>query len=191
MAGFLRYTVVLDACVLYPAPLRDLLLSLASVGMYGARWTEQIQQEWQRNLIARRPDLKDSVERTAEQMNEAIEDCLIHGHERIIESLVLPDADDRHVLAAAIAGHADGIVTFNLKDFPAKAVSVHGIEILHPDDFLLAQYDLNQFKVLGTVKTMRQRLKRPARTAQEFIATMEAQGLPQFSQLLRQAQELL
>lgn len=124
-------------------------------------------------------------------MNEAVEDCLIHGYERIIESLVLPDVDDRHVLAAAIAGHADAIVTFNLKDFPAEAIDVHGIEVLHPDDFLVAQYGLDQIKVLGTVKAMRQRLKRPARSVQEFIATMESQGLPLFSQLLREAGDLL
>ncbi len=71
MAGFLRYTVVLDACVLYPAPLRDLLLSLAAAGMYGARWTDRIQEDWQRNLLKNRPELKDLVPRTAELMNEA------------------------------------------------------------------------------------------------------------------------
>lgn len=122
MAGFFRYTVVLDACVLYPAPLRDLLLSLASAGMFGARWTEMIQDEWQRNLLKNRPDLKDQIPRTVELMNSAIEDCLIQGYERLIDSFALPDPNDRHVLAAAIAGHADAIVTFNLKDFPAKAV---------------------------------------------------------------------
>jgi predicted nucleic acid-binding protein len=191
MAGFFRYTVVLDACVLYPAPLRDLLLSLASAGMFAARWTETIQDEWKRNLLSNRPELKELIPRTAELMNKAIEDCLIQGYERLIDSLVLPDPDDRHVLAAAIAGHADAIVTFNLKDFPVDAVEIHGIEVLHPDDFMVAQYTLDQIKVLSAVKAMRQRLRRPAHTAQQFIAIMESQGLAQFSQLLRSAEELI
>jgi hypothetical protein len=101
MAGFFRYTVVLDACVLYPAPLRDLLLSLASAGMFGARWTEMIQDEWQRNLLKNRPDLKDQIPRTVELMNSAIEDCLIQSYERLIDSFALPDPNDRHVLASS------------------------------------------------------------------------------------------
>lgn len=159
--------------------------------MFGARWTEMIQDEWQRNLLSNRPDLKGQIPRTAELMNKAIEDCLIQGYERLIDSLVLPDSDDRHVLAAAIAGHADAIVTFNLKDFPANAVEIHGIEVLHPDDFMVAQYSLDHIKVLGAVKGMRQRLRRPPHTAQQFIAIMESQGLPQFSQILRSAEELI
>lgn len=68
---------------------------------------------------------------------------------------------------------------------------MHGIEILHPDDFLMAQYGLDHIRVLAAVKAMRQRLRRPPRTANEFIAVMEGQGLPQFSQLLRTAEDLL
>lgn len=68
---------------------------------------------------------------------------------------------------------------------------MHGIEILHPDDFLMAQYGLDQIRVLGEVKAMRQRLRRPPRNAHELVATVEAQGLPQFAQLLRNAEELL
>lgn len=93
MAGFFRYTVVLDACVLYPAPLRDVLLSLVSAGMFGARWTVRIQEEWQRNLLQNRPELKESIPRTVELMNEAIEDCLIYGYDRLIDALALPDPD--------------------------------------------------------------------------------------------------
>ena len=152
--------------MLYPAPMRDLLLSLASAGMFAARWTETIQDEWKRNLLSNRPELKELIPRTAELMNNAIEDCMIQGYERLIDSLVLPDPDDRHVLAAAIAGHADAIVTFNLRDFPADAVEIHGIEVLHPDDFMVAQYTLDQIKVLSAVKAMRQRPRRPAHTAQ-------------------------
>ena len=117
MAGYYRYTAVLDACVLFPAPLRDLLMSLADEGIYGARWTAQIHDEWVRNLSAKRPDLdRQKLQRTASLMNEVVEDALVENYEYLIPTLELPDPDDRHVLAAAIVGHADAIVTFNLKE---------------------------------------------------------------------------
>src|SRR5438045_1156639 len=130
-------TVILDACVLYPAPLRDLLLWLAVTGLYRPRWTEMIHQEWMENLLKARPDLlRDRLERTRDLMNQAVPDCLVLGHEGLINGLSLPDPHDRHVLAAAIHGGAEGIVTYNLADFPATALTAHGILAQHPDDFI-------------------------------------------------------
>ncbi|NRR29921.1 PIN domain-containing protein [Oxalobacteraceae bacterium] len=192
MAGYYRYTAVLDACVLYPAPLRDLLLSLALEGVFGARWTSRIQAEWVRSLIAKRPDLDpQKLQHTIALMNSAVENCLIESYEFLIDSLVLPDQNDRHVLAAAIVGHADAIVTFNLKDFPQAMVGERGIEVLHPDDFLVAQYDLDPIRFLGIAKSVRKRLKHPPKSAKELIATYEAQGLPQISKLLTAATDLI
>jgi len=124
-------------------------------------------------------------------MAKAIEDALIQNHQYLIPSLDLPDPDDRHVLAAAIVGHADAIVTFNLKDFPEVSVSRHEIEILHPDDFLVAQYDLAPIRVLSIIKASRAKLKKPPKSAEEYIATLEQQGLPQTCQLLRNAIDLI
>jgi len=192
MAGSFSYTVVLDACVLYPAPLRDLLLSLAAAGIFRARWTPIIQDEWVRNVLKNRPDIgAQQLQKTVALMNQAIEDANVENFEYLIDALSLPDPDDRHVLAAAIAGHADAIVTFNLKDFPDARVKPHGIEILHPDDFLIAQYDLAQLSMLKAVKTIRQRLKTPPRSAQELVETYRLQGLPQFSAMLEKAIELI
>ena len=92
-----------DRCVLYPAPLRDLLMQLALTDLYRARWTEKIHEEWMRNVLKNRPDLsKEQLERTKSLMNRSVRDCLIEGYEFIIPSLDLPDPDDRHILAAAI-----------------------------------------------------------------------------------------
>lgn len=124
-------------------------------------------------------------------MNSAVEDCLVEHYDYLIDSLHLPDPDDRHVLASAIVGHADAIVTFNLKDFPEKSVASHQIDILHPDDFLLAQYDLDPIRMLGIVKAARRRLKNPPKSADEFIATYEQQGLAQTCAALRNAIELI
>lgn len=113
----MAFVVVYDACVLYPAPLRDLLIRLARTGLFRARWTEQILDECFRNLLANRTDLRaEQLNRTRELMVRAVPDCLVTAYEPLIDGLELPDADDRHVLAAAIRSAAQSIVTANLKD---------------------------------------------------------------------------
>jgi predicted nucleic acid-binding protein len=192
MAGYVRYTAVLDACVLYPAPLRDLLLSIAADGIYRVRWTDRIHAEWTRNLLAKRPDLApEKLARTVSLMNQVADDCLVQDYDYLIDALTLPDPDDRHVLAAAIVGHADAIVTFNQRDFPIAAVSLHHIEVLHPDDFLVAQYDFDPIRFLSIVKANRQRLRKPPKSADELIGTYELQGLPQTCAILREASTLI
>ena len=192
MAGSLAYTVILDACVLYPAPVRDILLSFAEAELFRARWTTQIHDEWTRNLLKNRPDLSSSkMDLTVASINAAVEDCLVENYEYLIPDLILPDPDDRHVLAAAIAGHADAIVTFNLKDFPADIVGKYKVEILHPDDFFVDQFDLEPMKALTIIKSIRTRLKKPPITAEELIMTYESLGLVQTSNLLREAIHLI
>jgi predicted nucleic acid-binding protein len=191
MAGSAGYTAVLDANALYPAPVRDLLLSLAVEGLFYARWTHRIHEEWVRNLALNRPEIKPRLAALVELINLSVPDCLIENHEALIEALVLPDPDDRHVLAAAIAGHADAIVTFNLKHFPASALDPHRVEAIHPDDFVLNQLELRPYEALAAVKKMRARLTRPAQTAAELIATLERCGLPASAAHLRLAQALI
>ncbi len=103
-----------DACVLYPAPLRDLLMRLALADLFQARWTDEFHDEWTRNVAANRPNISpESLARCRKLMDEHVPDCLVTGYEPLIPSLSLPDPDDRHVLAAAIHRGAGQIVTFN------------------------------------------------------------------------------
>src|ERR1035441_10444266 len=112
-------TAFLDANVLYPALLRDILLRLASRQMFRARWSAQVHDEWMSALIRNRPDIPSArVERTRCLMDRHFQSALVEGYEHRIEGLMLPDADDRHVLAAAIHCDARIIVTTNLRDFP-------------------------------------------------------------------------
>jgi len=98
-----HFTVVYDACVLYPAPLRDLLMHLALTDLYRARWSDAIHDEWIRNVLAKRDDLTlQQLERTRQLMNSHVRDSLVTGFEYLIPSIALPDPDDRHVVAAAI-----------------------------------------------------------------------------------------
>ena len=192
MAGPTTYTAVLDACVLYPAPLRDILLSLADAGLFHARWTLDIQDEWTRNLLSNRPDLNaEQLRTTQERMIAAIPDCLITRYAPLISGLSLPDADDRHVLAAAITGHADVIVTLNLKDFPTDTLADYNLEAQHPDDFVMNQLELREYEALAAIKRMRARLRNPPRSKEEFIETLERNGLVQTARRLRQRVELI
>jgi len=112
-----------------PAPLRDLLVRLAHAGLVWARWTEAIHDEWIRNVLANNSSLSPNrLERTRILLNDAVRDCLVTGYESLIQSLTLPDPGDRHVLAAAIRAEAQVIVTFNLKDFPARVLAGYSIE---------------------------------------------------------------
>ena len=117
-------TALFDACVLYPAPLRDLLMNLALTGLFRARWTDDIHKEWIENLLENEPERdRARLERTRDLMDTATRDSLVSGYEGIVSALQLPDPNDRHVLAAAIVGGCHVIVTANLRDFPGTAVA--------------------------------------------------------------------
>jgi len=101
--GCTMISAVLDACVLYSAALRDFLLRLAAADLVKPFWSEEIQNEWVRSLLRKRPDLKqENLERTRWEMNSYFPDSLIQGYESVIPTLQLPDLDDKHVLAVAI-----------------------------------------------------------------------------------------
>src|SRR5690606_9653017 len=113
------FTVIYDANVLYPAPLRSVLMFLAQTDLFRARWTLDIHEEWIRNLLLKRPDLsRKKLEWLRDMMIEAVPDSLVTGYEPAIDGLEVPDPDDRHVLAAALRANAEIIGTANLKDFP-------------------------------------------------------------------------
>ena len=176
----MAFIVVYDANVLYPAPLRDLLLRIGAAGIVQARWTEEILDECFRNILANRPDLKpDSLRRTRDLMNASIPDCLVKGYEPLMAGLHLPDAKDRHVLAAGIHAGAQVIVTHNLKDFPNKALSPFSIEAMAPDDFMLDAIDLSPGAVVRVVEEQAAALRRPPHTVNELLEKLRGQGLVQ------------
>jgi predicted nucleic acid-binding protein len=191
VAGSARYTAILDANVLYPQLIRDTLLSLAVEGLYHARWSASIHAEWTRNLLKDKPELIGKLDLLVERMNASVPDCLVTHYEKLATTIELPDPDDRHVVAAAIVGHADAIVTFNTKDFPSSALQPYGIEVQHPDEFLMNQLQLQEIPALRAIKKMRARWTNPARPARELIAAFEKRGLPMTADLLREAVTLI
>jgi len=125
--------IVLDANVLIPNALCDLLLRLAEEDLYLPRWFVEILDEVRRNLPGVAPA---AAERRIMFMNAAFETAMVTGHEYLIPEMT-NQIKDRHVLAAAVACDADRIITCNLRDFPRESCEPHGVEAEHPDDFLL------------------------------------------------------
>lgn len=186
------FTALYDASVLYPAPLRDLLMRLALTDLFQAKWSDAIHDEWLRSVLKNRPDLTlTQLERTRELMNAHVHDALVTGYEGLIPALDLPDPDDRHVLAAAMVGRADVVVTFNLKDFPAETLTRYGIAAQHPDDFVSHLIDLDQTAVAGAVKAQRAALRNPPMTVEGLLGVLERQGLSTTVMHLRKSKALL
>ncbi|WP_418647574.1 PIN domain-containing protein [Thauera butanivorans] len=174
------FTAVYDACVLYPAPLRDFLMWLGLSGRFRARWSPQIHEEWKRNLLAKRPDLsREQIDRTSALMDQAIPDGLVTDHEDLIAGLTLLDPGDRHVLAAAIRCSASVIVTFNEKDFPQAALAPYGIETQHPDLFIDNLFDLDPAAVVAAAQKQRAQLKHPPLDVDHYLDVLLRQGLVQ------------
>jgi PIN domain len=180
------FTVVYDASVLYPAPLRDLLMWVAIKGLVGAKWTDEIQEEWLRNLLEQRPDLDEQrLRRTQRRMNRALPDARVTGHEDLIAALELPDPDDRHVLAAAIRAGAQTIVTANIRDFPVSALDRYGIEAERPDPFLVGLLDVDQHLFLQAIRAQLKTLTNPPQTSDQLLDTLQRNGLVQTVAALR------
>lgn len=177
---------LLDANVLYPAELRSFLMYLAVPGIFRARWSNDIHEEWISNLLEKRPDLsRAKLERTKYLMNCNAPDALITGYEPLIPGLHLPDAKDRHVLAAAIRGSADVIVTNNIKDFPSSVLDEFDIEAQTPDEFIHQLIGLYPNEVRNAAEEHRSRMNNPPMTLEEYVACLERQGLIESCKALR------
>lgn len=186
------YTVLLDANVLYPAPIRDILLQLAVTDLFRAKWTAEIHREWIEALLRNEPKRDRALlERTRELMDQNVRDCLVTGYEALIPQITLPDPNDRHVLAAAIVGRCDMIVTQNLGDFPDATLAPYAIEAQHPDTFLCNQLDLAPGVFCAAIRRVRRRLKNPPYPVEDYLSNLKQAGLVATAADLVQFSELI
>jgi predicted nucleic acid-binding protein len=171
------FTVVYDACVLYPAPLRDLLIRLGGSGIVRARWSEEILDEMVGSILKNRNDLQpEMLARTRSLMCDAVPDCLVTDYKNLIEAIELPDPDDRHVVAAAIKVGAQAIVTYNLKDFPDHELERWNIEAKHPDEFVMESIDIAPGIVVQCLTEQAASLKNPPQSVNDVLERLrEAQ----------------
>ncbi|CAK0740358.1 PIN domain-containing protein [Gammaproteobacteria bacterium] len=186
-----KFSVIYDACVLYPAPLRDCLMRLALTDLFNAHWTDDIHAEWMGALLREGKFSEEKLLRVRDLMDAHVRDAKVTGYELLINNLQLPDPNDRHVLAAAIRCNADAIVTFNLKDFPSDALEPFNIDVIHPDDFIYYQIDLAPALCCQALRDQRLALKRPSLSVDEFLSVLLKQQLPQTISKLREFIEFL
>lgn len=180
------YAVVLDANVLVPTALCDTLLRLAEDGFYRPLWSERILLEVEETVLALYPEIDWSrVRRRTELMSSTFEDATVTGWEEVSAGLELPDPDDRHVLAAAIVGGAQAIVTANLKDFPVGQLGPRAIEARHPDEFLLDQLDLFPSRVLEVLSEQAADLSNPPLDLAGLLNNLERCNVRNFVEAVR------
>jgi hypothetical protein len=189
-----RFTVLLDANVLAPALTRNLLLSLAEAEFFRPRWSARIMEETERAIAGiclghGRPDPEGDAAKARGAMELAFDDATVTGFEHVERGLHddadLPDADDAHVIAAAIKTGASLTVTDNLKDFPVSVLTTFGLEAKSANAFLADTIDLRPEKAAQAVAVMRARFRRPEITAEDLLLKMEARGLGDAADLLR------
>ena len=181
-----QLSALLDANVLYSVQSRDILLQLARDSFFEVRWSLAIQNELRKSLGHKAPHVSDAqLERLLSTMNNSFPDALAAGFEDLVESLNLPDADDRHVLAAAIFGGCNLLVTHNIRHFPHEYIRTFGLRVYRPDDFLAALLLSNPRRFCAFVSRVLSRLRNPAYTFDQYVSQFLQNGLVQTSAILQ------
>lgn len=151
------FRVVLDACVLYPMHLRDVLLQTAAEGLYQVYWSKEILDEATRNLIANLLVEEPKVARLVATMSSAFPEAAVTDYEHLVDAM-RNDPKDRHVAAAAVKAGAQVVVTDNIVDFSAMP---DGIEAQTADEFLCNLFDLNPDRMMLALEKICARRTRP------------------------------
>jgi hypothetical protein len=178
MTAGVPVTAFLDASVLYPAAIRSILLYLALEDLYRPLWSNAVHHEWIEALLRNRPDLdRARLMRTRALMEAHFQQAMVTGFDALIDGLILPDPNDRHVLAAAIHGGATVIVTANLSDFLKSTLAPHGIQAEHPDAFVCGLIDREPSDAITALRTDRLKLKNPPKSVADYLAELELHGM--------------
>ncbi len=176
--------VIIDANLLYPFHLRNLLVQFGVDAVIAPRWTARIHAEWIGNLVAAGRAPKERLLLTLDLMHSALPEADVQGWEARMDGLTLPDSDDRHVLAAALAAGAGTILTLNLRDFPSSALAPHGVAASHPDEFLCGLHDADPDLLQASTEAAQANLSRSTPSLAAYLDVLDRQGLPQFTRRL-------
>lgn len=182
--------VVLDACILYPAAQRDFFMWLAAGGVIRAHWTNQIHDEWMRNVERDYGIARSVLERVRKLMDQAAGDALIKHFRQHEHLFTRTDTKDRHVAAAAVAARkrtrADivTIITWNLRDFDRWELAKVGVATETPDAFLCRLFAKSPDEVIAALVRMQNNLRNPSKTVGECADTLATQGLKNFAELI-------
>lgn len=173
---------VFDACILYPFHLRNIVVQAAVDRLVEARWTDAIHEEWIRNLAANAQAIPmERLQITRQLMNDALPTAMVTGYEEHVPAVALPDPDDRHIVAAAIAAKASLILTWNLRHFPESELKKFGLQRMTPDEFLSGLFEKVPDLVIGSLANARRNLSKSQVSAADFIRVLESQKLVQLA----------
>lgn len=177
-------SAVLDACVLFPAAVRDTLLRAAQKRLYRAYFTEEILEEVRRNLLKKGKIVDPAhAEQLMFQIRRAFPASMVEDYAALIPSMT-NHPKDRHVLAAAVAVRAR-VVTFNLADFPEHAAAPHRVVVQTPDDFLIGLHTADSRTMIAVLQEQSEALRCPPMTVHEILDKLSRQQVPKFAELMR------
>lgn len=180
-----NFKVILDACVMFPYPVADLIMWQSETGMFHPQWSKDITDEAISGILRKYSGVnKKKIQARFDAMEMAVEEPIVKGYESLVNNIKLPDPNDRHVVAAAIKTNAELIITFNLKDFPKTKLEKFGIVAIHPDDFLCDLADIDKGLVLEKVRLCRMTYKNPPYGQDDYIDLIKAQNLKRFANVL-------
>ena len=178
--------VVIDACVLYPTLLRDLVTGWAEAGGFTPLWSTRILEEWRRAAARNGPVDAGIAGVEIEALSARFPDALVSVSPTTERAVSLPDPDDAHVLAAAIDGGADTLLTLNIRDFPTNALAAHGIIRRHPDEFLLEALHADTARMTALVGEVLARAQSFGIDTSNRRALMKRAKLPRLGKALDQ-----
>ncbi len=176
--------MVLDACVLYPTVLREILIGVARAGLFAPLWSDRILEEWARAAARLGPGAEAVARGEVAALRAAFPGAAVPRHAGLEARLDLPDRNDIHVLAAAIAGSADGIITFNAVDFPRAALAAEGLTRRDPDGFLWELWSHHPETVVAVTEAVRAEAERLSGQPQPLRGLMKRAKLPRLGKAL-------
>jgi predicted nucleic acid-binding protein len=176
--------IVLDACVLYPARLREILLGVAGAGLFTPLFSQRILEEWARATRKIGPVAEVEARLAVAQVMQDFPRAMVPAVPAVEARLVLPDDNDVHVLAVAIAAGADAICTFNAQDFPRHVLMAEGIARRDPDGLLWEFWSHQPDVVAGVVEEARQTAERFSGTEKPLRAFLKKAGLPRLGKAM-------
>lgn len=177
--------VVLDACVIYPTVMREVLIGCAEAGLYAPIWSPRIIEEWLRAAGKLGDGARAQAAAEAAGMADRFPDASVIGQP--VDGIWLPDDDDVHVLECAIAARADAILTRNVTDFPTRVLAGYGVLRLDPDGFLRGLLDEHPDPVRRVTAHVQERAERISGREQPLRTLMKRTGLPRLGKALAQA----
>jgi predicted nucleic acid-binding protein len=178
--------VLIDACVLFPTVPRALLLGSAGAGLIAPLWSTRILEEWRRAVLRAHPEQGGQASAEIASARAAFPDAEIAVPDGMEDALSLPDENDRHVLAAALAGRAELLVTRNLRDFPPRTLARHGVQPRAPDSLLLELLGAHPGVVAHLAAPVLEGMGRASGLGPREI--LKRSGLPRFGKALEAAQ---